>query len=797
MPMILTLAIVLVQLALALSADRPWMDSNLSPSERTELLLAQMTTEEKITMLHGDSSNPNYVGFVKGNDRLGIPELRLNDGPQGYRDDARPGSTTAFPSAMTVGATFDRDLMYKFGAAMGQEFFNKGANIQLGPGVNVARVPLNGRNFEYISGEDPYLGYAMVQPLVKGIQSQNVIANAKHWVENNQEVDRSTVDATVDERTRYEIYYPPFVGAVEAEVGSFMCSYNKINTGNGGKWACENEVTLNEDLKGNIGYKNWVMSDWGGTHSTSINQGLDQEMPGSTFMGDSLQKMVDSGEVKMETIDSSVRRILNPMLSVGLFDLPNNNVVTNKVSTPENIQLARDLSAASHVLLKNDANVLPLPLTAPQKGKKFKIALIGQHVRAPIIGGGGSGSVFPAYISTPYDGILKALGINEIFQTTYTCTNDRTEDTGFGQWGCESWPAKSIEECQDACGNYPTCNHYSWTGSWCGLFPTNNNIIYQKGATSGRCIKTQPPAIFQCNQDNVCVAVIDGEDLDASTSLAKEADVAIVAVATFATESHDRENLQFTQSARAQTCPLAAPNQDNLVFNVAATGVPTVVAAVSPGAVLTSWRESVNAIVLGYMPGQEYGNALADVLFGKVNPSARVSATLPNVDNEIGFTPSMYPGIQKEEIYAEQLLVGYRWYHSKNVTPAYPFGHGLSYTTFKYSDVVIIKAQTDDDVLYTISLSVANTGSRLGADVPQLYLSYPASANEPPRQLKGFEKTSLLSPGASQKVSFVIKERDVSIWNVSTHCWSIVTGTFDVYVGASSADIRFTGSFTY
>eukprot|EP01035_Chromulina_nebulosa_P038659 gene38659-52229_t len=237
----------------AVAIGQQWMNNSITSEKRALLLLVQMTMDEKISMLHGTSGS-GYVGYVAENTRLGIPALKINDGPQGFRDDSHPGSTTCWPSALTMGATWDRELCFQWGEAIAQEFYGKGSNVMLGPGLNLARVPLNGRNFEYLSGGDPYLGYTLVQPVVKGIQSTGVIANAKHWVENNQETDRDTVSAHVDERTRHELYYQPFYGAVESGVGSFMCSYNKIND----IWSCENPETLTTDLKGHLGFKGVV-----------------------------------------------------------------------------------------------------------------------------------------------------------------------------------------------------------------------------------------------------------------------------------------------------------------------------------------------------------------------------------------------------------------------------------------------------------------------------------------------------------------------------------------------------------
>eukprot|EP00759_Apiculatamorpha_spiralis_P017425 PhF_6_TR2342/c0_g1_i4/m.4193/K05349/bglX; beta-glucosidase len=344
-----------------------------SPEQRAKDMLARMTLEEKVTMLHGPPSGPccecntsplcNYTGNVAPNARLGIPQIKMNDGPQGFRDDNHPGTTTAWPSALSVAASWDVDVMFLWGSAMGKEFYLKGANVQLGPGVCLARVPQNGRNFEYLSGEDPFLGYTLVKPVIHGIQSQGVIANAKHYVLNNEETNRGSISEVADERTRFEMYYQPFIGAVEANVGSFMCSYNKINS----VWSCENNGTLMTDLKERIGFKGFVMSDWGATHSTSIEQGLDMEMPGAGFMGQSLLTAVQQGTIPQSYVDDSVLRILTAMYTMNVFDNNNTNVRSSNVSSPAHNDLARRFSAHSTVLLKNQGGVLPLAANGTQR----------------------------------------------------------------------------------------------------------------------------------------------------------------------------------------------------------------------------------------------------------------------------------------------------------------------------------------------------------------------------------------------------------------------------------------------
>lgn len=759
--------------------------------QRAVKLISQMTLDEKILMVHGsngasdpdanDTNNDNsYVGYTPAISRLGIPALKLNDGPSGFRDDDHTGTTTCFPSALAVATTWDEVLLYKYGKAMGKEFYDKGANVQLGPGVNIARVPYCGRNFEYISGADPHLGRTLVQPLVKGIQSNGVIANAKHWVENNQESNRDTVSANVDERTRFEFYYQPFIGAIEANVGSFMCSYNKIHD----VWSCENPETLG-DLKKTLGFQGWVMSDWGATHSLSIREGLDQEMPSGLFFGDKLKTAVENGEIPMEVLDDSVLRILTPMFEMGIMDNPNPNKLSNDVKSPEHRLLARELGAKAHVLLKND-DVLPLKTDKP-----MKIAMIG-NARSPIIGGGGSGSIFPSQVVTPYDAMLDYLNIvdpNKHKEKVYDCTV-REKGYEIHQWGCAGTPAVSADDCAKQCGEHFNCNYWSFDGDeWCMLYPTQRYRFptLNENMVTGTCIKPKTDGVWNCNSEtNICLAVIDGKDTTAAAELAKEADVALVTIGTFSREGTDREQLSFNIQ-NDQSCDFASFDQDNLVSVIAGTGTPTIVAMQAPAAVLVPWKDSVKAILHGFFSGEEYGNALVDVLFGRVNPSARLPITIPNTENEIGFTTSQYPGIKLEGNYTEGMLVDYRWYTAHKVKPSYPFGHGLSYTKFSYSDLAIHGNK--------ISFKVKNIGKYDGDDIPQLYLSFPVEANTPPLQLKGFKKTKMLGPGDSETIEYTVSNELLQIWSVEKHDWQIIPGKYGVSIGASSGDLRLVGTY--
>ena len=480
--------------ALAPPVPRPWMNLRETPEDRAAKLVKDMTLAEKLHLFHGSCDDNGYVGNVCGIERLGIPSINLNDGPQGYRDTDRPGTTTAFPCGLAIGATWDEQAAHDWGAAMGKEFYGKGANVQLGPGVCVARVPRNGRNFEYLSGEDPHLGYVLVQPVVKGIQSQGVVANAKHWVNNNQETDRFTVDEEVDERTQFELYYPPFEGAIAANVGSFMCSYNKIRSHSvqGTGWACENPETLQRDLKERLGYKGWVMSDWWATHSLSMMQGLDQEMPNDAHMNDSvLLEAVNSGALPMTRVDDAALRILTPLFSVGVFDANNTNTQGNNVTSAEHVALARSLAAQSIVLLKNEGSVLPLKGAnssgkAAPGGPGLKIALIGRNAKDATVGGGGSGEVLPAFKAVPFDAICRKLGLTPPRPPLPPPANcsDGDFEVGFDYHNTDaqtSASADSVEECCSMCAvrraaarplhshTTETCNYFTYVaeGSTC------------------------------------------------------------------------------------------------------------------------------------------------------------------------------------------------------------------------------------------------------------------------------------------------------------------------------------------
>ena len=586
---------------------------------------------------------------------------------------------------------------------MAVEFKMKGANIFLGPGVNIARIPQNGRIFEYLSGEDPYLASALVIPTITALQNKKVAACIKHFTNNEQEYDRMVMSSDVDERSRFEIYYPPFLAAIEAGVVCVMCSYNKIH----GKYSCENEETINE-LRNKLNFKGWILSDWLATHSSiqALKAGLNQELPLGLHFDRYILWFYSWLKLLPEYyINESVTKILTAMFTIGWMDadaeeLDGGDPLAD-VTSPEHRNLARKIAAESTILLKNENGLLPLALD----GSKLRsICVIGDT--APVVGGG-SGHVDPPYIVTLFEGIS-----NELLQS-------------------------------------------------------NNNIE---------------------------VSYSTGEDMTQAMSLASTADVVVIVVGCSATEGSDRQTLSL------------GAFQNNLVEHIAAVNSAVVVAVRSPGAVLMPWEPLVRAVLLTFLPGQEAGSALSDVLFGKVNPSGRLPITIPHKDNEINMTTDQYPGIgiPKHASYSERLEVGYRWYNAHKVQPHFPFGYGLSYTSFLYTNMIIqydhsyvrssstsILLQGSDqenEVIIIVNVDVSNSGGRKGADVIQLYMTYPDTSEEPPTQLKGFVKVNL-DVNESQTVEFQVTARQLSIWDIDHHSWKIDTGEYVFTVGSSSTNI--------
>jgi beta-glucosidase len=651
-----------------------------------------------------------YTGEVKGGGGGDIQsDLLMSDGPNGVRIQHAPATTTSFPSLLALAASFDTWQVAVVADAMGKEFAGKGVNVALCPGVNIARVPTCGRNFEYISGEDPVLGSQLVVPYILGIQRHKIIATVKHFALNNQETDRYSVNVVVDEKTKWELYYPVFQAAVDCGVLAVMASYNKIN----GDWACENEVLLTHDLRKKMGFKYFVMSDWGAVHSTakSANSGLEQELsarPCVYFTAPELRKAVMAKEISPSRINEMAERVILAIKHAGIDVVTGEDVrrkVLLDVTSEEHRRVARNAAAAGMVLLKNENNLLPIDLAARKNttrtGKKiFRIAVIGSvgH-EEPVFGGGGSGSVVPKRSVTVLEGIRD-----------YLCQRKNADV-----------------------------------------------------------------------DVDVDVLVAYGGDRPATSSiaLANEADVTIAVVGTVSSEFTDRKDLSLppTQKRLLQKLIEGGKNLDRVVLFV-----------VTPAAILLKpYVSSFGAVLCSFLAGQEIGAALADVIFGVVNPSGRLPVTMPNVENEVGFAPDEYPGLPegaRTTYYREKLLVGYRWYHDKAVHPLFYFGYGLSYSTFSLSKISMTFPH--------FTCMVANTSTRPGAVVLQLYFKFPVDRNhgQPAWQLKGFEKVFLL-PGEQKPITISFRERDVSVYHPELESFAVVPGVYTLGVATTGgADPR-------
>lgn len=709
----------------------PYKNPKLPVEQRVQDLLGRMTLEEKVAMLSGS-------GWMESqpNPRLGIPSIKMVDGPMGVRSWAgssaltsAPGSTvlkvtsTAFPAGVAMAATWDTDLVRREGQAIGQEVKTLGRNMILGPTVNINRVPLWGRNFEGY-GEDPYLAARMGVAYIQGVQGEGVSATVKHFAANNQEYERHRIDARIDERTLQEIYFPAFKAAVEeAGVWSVMSAYNKVN----GTYCAENSALLKDVLQKQWGFKGFVVSDWGSTYSTAetVNAGMDLEMPGGEPMkawlktdrprasGNSggwlvpekVLPEVAAGKIKTAAIDDNVSRILRVLFASGQFDhLP---TATAEVDTPGQRALARTAAAEGIVLLKNTGDLLPLNLS-----KIHSLAVIGPNAAVARTGGGGSSLVRPNYAVAPLEGIRERAGGN--VQVSYALgTSMELED-----------PSQDTPEARE---------------------------------------RSRIEAV----------------------ALAARADAAIVIVGRFPTlesEGFDIKSLDLPAG------------QDDLIEAVAKANKNTIV-VINTGApvAMTRWSAQVPAILDMWYSGQEGGHAIADVLFGDVNPSGKLPVSFVK---EWKDSPAYghYPGENLQVEYGEGIYVGYRYFDKHNIEPLYPFGYGLSYTKFDYSDLKITPSVQGDRPV-EVSLRVRNSGSRIGAEVVELYVhDGHSSVDRPIEELKGFRRVEL-APGETKSVTFSLDRSAMSFFSTAKKDWVAEPGQFDVLVGASSRDIRLKGSF--
>lgn len=685
-------------------------------------LIAQMTLEEKIGMLHGNSMFT--TGGVK---RLGIPELKMADGPLGVREEisrdswAPAGLTndfaTYYPASGSLAATWNTQLAYIFGNSVGQELRARNKDMLLSPAINIVRTPLGGRTYEYMT-EDPFLNKKMTVPLVVGLQDNDVMACVKHFAANNQETNRDFVDVQIDERTLREIYLPAFEACVKVgKAYGIMGAYNKFR----GEYLCENNYMLNEILRDEWGFRGVVVSDWAAVHSTvkSLNSGLDIEM-GTTkpfnefFFADKLIEDAKAGKISEAQIDMHVKRILRALYQVKAMG--GKDRVKGSLATEAHYQDAYKIATESIVLLKNENNALPLKLDGVKS-----IAVIGNNAtKKNALAGYGAGVKTKREI-TPLEGLKNSLpaSVKINYAEGYLERYDKTDRGNLGDI-------------------------------------TNN----------------RPATIDQ----------LDPAKLQEAIDAAKNSDVAVIFAGSnrdYETEASDRRDLHLPFGQEELIQKVLAVNPRTIVVFIA--GAPFNIDAIG---------KKSPAVVWSWFNGSEGGNALANVLLGKVNPSGKLPWTMPkNIMDSPAHATHSFPG-DKAVNYAEGILVGYRWFDTKNIEPLYPFGYGLSYTTFALDRAKTDKKEYAVEETISVSVEVKNTGKMDGKEVVQLYVSKPDSKiSRAAQELKGFQKV-LVKTGKSETIVIKVPVKELAYYDIETKKWIVEPGKYILKLGTSSRDIK-------
>jgi len=699
-----------------------YLDVNQPIEKRIEQALSLMSLEEKVDMCHAQSKFSS-----KGVPRLGIPEVWTDDGPHGVREEVfwdkwsgagwTNDSCTAFPALTCLSASFNPLMSLEYGKAIGEEARYRNKTVLLGPGVNIYRTPLNGRNFEYM-GEDPWLSSRMVVPYILGVQQNGVAACVKHFALNNQEIDRMSVNVQLSDRALYEIYLPAFKAAVqEGKAWSIMGSYNQFK----GEQCCHNDLLLNKILKTDWKFDGVVISDWGGVHNTdqSVNNGLDLEMGTSTnglttdgtapyseyYLANPFLKGLKSGKYSEALLNDKVRRILRLIFRTTMSaDRP-----FGKFVSPEHSATALKIAEEGIVLLKNDKQFFPIPV-----GKYQKIAVIGENATKSLVIGGGSSSLKVAYEISPLAGLIKKYGIE--------------------------------------------------------------HIVYSKGYISGET---------QNNEENVSKLNTDSL-LNEAVKMAKNADIVLFVGGLNKNQFQDSEG----DDRKSLDLPFG---QDKLIAALLKANKNTAVILNSGNAVSMPWVNDVRGILQSWYLGSEAGNAIANVLSGEVNPSGKLPFSFPKKleDNgAISFGKISYPGVGRNVEYKEDILVGYRWFDTKKISPLFPFGYGLSYTTFEYGKIATDKRAYNSDEIIIVSFALKNSGKVDGAEAVQVYVSQPkASVIRPVKELKAFKKV-FLKAGETQRVELEIKAKDMAFYNEKTKSWTLEAGEFVIRNASSSMDLK-------
>lgn len=807
----------------------PYFDKTLSIEERVEDLLKRMTLEEKIEMLGG-------TGFeTKAIERLGIPPLNMADGPLGVRWD----NSTALPSGILLGATWNPEIVTEFGKVLATETKAKGRHVILAPCVNIARIPMGGRNFESF-GEDPFLTSRITVNYINGVQNENVVATVKHFAANNQEHQRDFVNTIVDERTLNEIYFPAFKSAVEeANVLAVMCAYNKLN----GPYCSENDYLLVDVLKNKWKFNGLVMSDWGAVHNSLpvFNSGLDLEMPTGKYLNaDSLFQKIKSGELSELKLDDKVRRILRVMFTIGLFD--GYQYDSTKVNTDKHKQVALNIAKDGIVLLKNENSILPLDLN-----KIKSIAIIGPNSKVAITGGGGSSMVVPFKSVSPLEALQNKIGdkvkINfaqgmiidgetNIIESKYLFTDKDEKANGlkaeyFTNMNLEGKPTKVVVNNQinfmwNDKGPFEDFQKDNFSVRWTGYVKAEKSANYTFDVTSDDGVRLYIDDELVINDWNDHAmhtnsyskelvvgklykikleyyekgggAIVkfgwrkpNDELIIDAINAAKNSDIAIIFAGTnanYESEGFDRKDLVL-------------PNkQDDLIKRVAEANPNTIVVLTTGSPILMDeWLNNVDGLIEAWFAGEQAGNAIAEVLLGETNPSGKLPMTFPKRWEDCSAFNS-YKKLDGTTIYEDGIYVGYRHFEKNNIKPLFPFGFGLSYTTFKYNDLKLSSKDINQNDKLLVKLSIKNTGDVNGSEVIQLYIKdIQSSIDRPVKELKGFKKVNL-NPGEEKVVEFTIDQKALSFFDSKTKEWIAESGEFEILIGSSSQDIKLKEMFT-
>lgn len=700
-----------------------YLDAKAPIEARIKDALARMTTHEKVKMLHAQSKFTSA-----GVPRLGIRQLNMDDGPHGVREELEwnawnparwtNDSCVAFPSLTCLAATWNRELSASYGHAVSEEFAFRGKDLMLGPGVNIQRTPLNGRAFEYM-GEDPYLAGEMVVPYIRSAQANGVGCCLKHFVLNDQETDRYSVNVNVSERALHEIYLRPFQKAVEqANVWSIMGSYNRWQN----TQCCHNDVLLNGILKESWHWDGALVSDWNGTHDTweAATGGLDIEMGTEKrqpftyddyYLGNAFERLVLDGKVSTDVLDAKVSRVLRLIFRTAM----NPDKVIGSLCSEAHYDACRKIGEEGIVLLKNERSLLPINPTLYRR-----ILVVGENATRSLTQGGGSSELKTLYDVSPLEALRNTFG---------------------------------------------------------------DLIDYAQGYTSGRALYNRVDAVEPALQQSLH---------DEAINKARQADLILFI------GGMNKNHRQDCEDGDRESYDLSF-GQNELIAELAKIQKKTVVITFGGNPYAMPWLKQVPALLHCWYLGSEAGNALVNVLSGRVSPSGKLPVTFAAKYEDYPFVKygeEAYPGVNKQVYYKEDLFVGYRHFTSNNVKALFPFGYGLSYTTFAYEKMNVaanMKEGSLNDV--TLQMTITNTGKSAGKEVAQVYVTFPAEiAPRPVKELKGFAKTRLLQPGESETISITIPASELQHYDESQHSWTFTSGTYTFCVGSHANDVRSKGS---